>query len=136
MSDGNGDGVSTVDDSAPSARGIYQVNGHDFEVVTEYEGSELLRCTECFVREVLDEDDDPDYYLDLMTDECHIEWLRKPDGGFRGVALRNQACFPGRELIAVDSDGEVTDTVRVYDEDAPLLAGMLDKSEWERRGER
>lgn len=114
----------------------YHVNGHDFEVIEEYESGELLRCTECLVRELLDRGEDPDDYLELMTDDCHIEWLRQADGGFRGVALRNQGCYPGRDLIAVDSDGEVTDMVRVYDEDAALLSGMLDKSEWERRGER
>lgn len=118
-----------------SSKQVYNVNGHEFEVVQRYEGqdSEIIQCTECMVREVLDDDDDPDEYLDLMTDECHIEWLRQPDGGFRGVALRNQSGFPGRQLIAVDSDGEITDKVRVYDEDAPLLAGMLDQQQWEDR---
>lgn len=113
----------------------YNVNGHLFELVQRYEdqGSEIIQCTECMVREVLNDDDDPEEYLDLMTDECHIEWLRQPDGGFRGVALRNQSGFPGRQLIAVDSDGEITDKVRVYDEDAPLLAGMLDQQQWQNR---
>lgn len=110
----------------------YRVNGHEFEVVQRYEdqGSEIIQCSECLVREVLDDEDDPEEYLDLMTEKCHIEWLRQPDGGFRGVALRNQSGFPGRQLIAVDSDGEITDKVRVYDEDAPLLGGMLDKQNW------
>jgi hypothetical protein len=89
----------------------YRFNGHEFEVVERYEdqGSEIIQCSECLIREVLDDDDDPEEYLDLMTEECHIEWLRQPDGGFRGVALRNQSGFPGRQLIAVDSDGEITD---------------------------
>ena len=118
---------------APDA--AYTVNGHKFEVVERYdtEESELIRCTECMVREVLDDDDDPEEYLGLMTEECHIEWLRQPDGGFRGVALRNQSGFPGRQLVAVDSDGEITDKVRVYDEDAPRLAGMLDQQHWQNR---
>ena len=113
----------------------YRVNGHEFEVVQRYEdqGSEIIQCTECLVREVLDDDDDPEEYLDLMTEKCHIEWLRQPDGGFRGVALRNQSGFPGRQLIAVDSEGEITDKVRVYDEDAPLLGGMLDQQNWTER---
>lgn len=110
----------------------YEVNGHRFEIVTEFEGDEVVRCSECMVREVLEEDDDPDDHLSLMTPQCHIEWLRQPDGGFRGVALRNASGFSGRQLISVDSDGEVTDTVRVYDDDANALASMLDPSEWER----
>jgi len=113
----------------------YRVNGHKFEVAQRYEDqdSEIIQCTECLVREVLDDDDDPEEYLSLMTEKCHIEWLRQPDGGFRGVALRNQSGFPGRQLIGVDSDGEITDKVRVYDEDAPLLAGMLDQQNWKGR---
>lgn len=121
--------------SAEHSKIEYRVNGHEFEVVQRYEdqGSEIVQCTDCLDRQALDDDDDPDEYLDLMTEECHIEWLRQPDGGFRGVALRNQAGFPGRQLIAVDSDGEITDKVRVYDEDAPLLSGMLDKQNWMER---
>lgn len=116
----------------------YVVNGHQFEITKTFDHSEsvLVECTECLQREALDEDDDPDEYLGLVSDECHIEWLRKPEGRSRGVALRNSGCFRGRELISVDSDGEVTDRVRVYDDDAPLLASMLDKSDWERREQR
>lgn len=111
----------------------YEVNGHRFEIVTEYDGDEVVRCSECMVRELVSADDNPDDHLSLMTPECHIEWLREPDGGFHGVALRNASGFSGRQLIAVDSDGEVADTVRVYDDDAYSLASMLDRSEWERK---
>jgi hypothetical protein len=116
-----------------SGDGTYRANGHEFEVVAEYEDDESIRCTDCMLREVLSDDKDPDDYLELMTPECHIEWLRQPDGGFRGIALRNASGFQGRELIAVDSDGEVTDTIRVYDDDAPLLGSLLDRSDWKRR---
>ena len=109
------------------------MNGHAFEVVAEYEGDQTVRCTDCMVHEHLYEDTDVQDYLELMTPECHIKWLREPDGGFRGVALRNTSGFSGRELIAVDSDGEVTDKVRVYDDDASRLASLLDQSEWKRR---
>jgi len=121
-----------MSDSKDSDR--YRVNGHDFEVVLEFEGSFNVQCRDCLVREhVAAERDDPEDYLELMTPECHIEWPRRPDGGFHGVALRNASGFQGRDLIAVDSDGEVTDTVRVYDDDRHALASILDLSEWNRR---
>ena len=115
---------------------IYRVNGHEFEVVQRFErqGSEIVQCRECLAREALDADDDPDDYLGLLSsDECHIEWLRKPEGGSRGIALRNSGAYRGRDLLSVDSDGEIADTIRIYDDDAPLLAGMLDKTDWEAR---
>ncbi|WP_247005096.1 hypothetical protein [Halosolutus gelatinilyticus] len=120
-------------DSDQVRSGTYRVNGHEFEVVAEYEGEETVRCANCMVHEHLYEDKDAQDYLELMTPECHIKWLREPDGGFRGVALRNTSGFSGRELVAVDSDGEVTDRVRVYDDDTGLLASLLDQSEWKRR---
>lgn len=111
----------------------YRVNDHEFEVLNTIGDSQLVRCTECLVREVIADDEDPDEYLELMTPECHIEWLRQPDGGFRGIALRNACGFQGRELIAVNSDEEVTDTVRVYDNDTQRLASLLNKTEWDYR---
>jgi len=113
----------------------YHVNGHEFEVIAEYEGDRTVQCENCMVHEHLYEDKDAQDYLELMTPDCHIEWLRQPDGGFKGIALRNSSGFQGRELIGVNSDGEVTDRIRVYDKDAPLLGSMLDQSEWERRGD-
>ena len=119
--------------SDTNTSGRYRVNGHEFEVLNTIGDSQLVRCEECLVREVISDDEDHDEYLDLMTPECHIEWLRQPDGGFRGVALRNASGFQGRDLIAVDSDGDVTDTVRIYDDDRHQLASILDLSEWNRR---
>jgi hypothetical protein len=113
--------------------GTYRVNGHEFEVVVEYDGDENLQCENCKIRERLAEEKDAQHYLELMTPECHIEWLRKPDGGFRGVALRNAIGFSGRELVAIDSDGEITDKVRVYDDDVGELGYLLDPNEWKRR---
>jgi hypothetical protein len=109
----------------------FEVNGHTFETDTEFDGDRVVECSECLVRELVHEGDDPEDRLELLTPECRIEWLREPDGGFRGVALRNASGFSGRQLIAVDSDGEVTDTVRVYDEDARRLASLIDPENWE-----
>jgi len=114
-----------------SNRVKYRLNGHEFAVREDYDGDVIVECRKCLIRELVQADDDPQDRLELLTPECHIEWLRQPDGGFRGVALRSASGFSGRELIAVGSDGEVTDTVRVYDEDAPLLASLLDRHEWE-----
>lgn len=111
----------------------YRVNGHEFEVTDEFDGDEAVECRECMVHQFVEADKDPEEYLELMTDPCHIEWLREPDGGFHGVALRNRSGFSGRELIGVKEGEGVVDTVRVYDDDAPLLSRMLDRSEWERR---
>jgi len=119
-------------DERPRGGIEYRTNGHEFKVQTEFDGDEMVQCNECKLKELIREDDDAKDHLELMTPECHIEWLRKPDGGFRGIALRNGSGFSGRQLIAVDSDGEITDTVRVYDDDAGLLASMLDKSQWEK----
>lgn len=118
----------------------YRYNGHDFEVVVEFQGDKVLQCRDCLIKERLDEDDDPKEHLELMAPQCHIEWLREPDGGFHGVALRNASCFRGRELIGVreggkTGEGKVVDNVRIYDDDAALLASLLDKSEWARREE-
>lgn len=124
--------MSSEDSNDQSLHGTYRVNGHEFEIVAEYDGDKTLRCENCMVHEHLYEDKDAQDYVELMTHECHIEWLRQPDGGSRGVALRNTMRFSGRELVAVDSDGEVTDKVRVYDDDAGLLASLLDHSEWMR----
>ncbi|ELY91451.1 hypothetical protein [Natrialba taiwanensis] len=114
---------------------LYRVNGHEFETVKDFgEHGKIVRCQECLVREALDEDDDPNETLELRTPDCHIQWLREPDGGFHGVALRNTNYFPGRELIGVkedDGDLEVADSVRIYDDDAPQLASLLDKQTWE-----
>lgn len=125
-------------DPKPQSAADYEVNGHTFEVTEEYGDAKQIQCTECLCLELLKDDQDPDEHLGLMTPECHIEWLREPDGGFHGVALRNASGFQGRELIGVREggklgEGEVADNVRIYDDDAPLLASMLDQSEWQRR---
>lgn len=109
---------------------LYHVNGHRFIVETEHGGDVVVECRDCMVKELVQSTHDPEEHLELMTPECHVEWLREPDGGFRGVALRNASGFSGRELIAVNEAGEVTDRVRVYDDDAPVLSSMLDKSNW------
>lgn len=126
-------------DGGRSVDGSYRVNGHDFEVVLEFEGSVNVQCRECLLREHIAADrDDPEDYLDLMTPECQIEWLRRPDGEFHGVALRNASGFSGRELIGVKEggdtgNGEVANTVRIYDDDRHQLASLLDMREWNRR---
>ena len=113
----------------------YRVNGHHFEVIETYDrGREIVRCTECLARELIDDEDDPEDYLGRMTPECRIVWLREPDGGFHGVALRNAQHFRGRELISVKEDGsdvEVANKIRVYDDDASHLASILDQRRWE-----
>jgi hypothetical protein len=110
----------------------YRVNGHNFQLTTEFDsGDKVVQCTECLLKQYIDSDDNPEDYLGLMAPECHIEWLREPDDGFHGVALRNASGFKGRQLIGVDSDLEVVDKVRVYDDDAPLLASLLQKDKWE-----
>ncbi|NPB78094.1 hypothetical protein G7L64_24670, partial [Shigella sonnei] len=53
-----------------------------------------------------------------------------------GVALRNSGAFRGRELIGVREggylgEGEVVDSVRIYDDDVGLLGSLLDRSHWE-----
>lgn len=112
---------------------LYRVNGHEFEVTDEFDGDEAVQCRECMIHQFIYADKDAEEYLDLMTPECHIEWLRKPDDGFHGVALRNASGFSGRELIGVKEGEGVVDSVRVYDDDAGLLSSMLDKSDWQRR---
>lgn len=118
----------------------YHVNGHEFVVFETYEDGEveLLQCRECLIQEVIGEDEDgPEDYLDLMTPECRIVWLREPDDGFHGIALRNASGFSGRELIGVKEDGgpfgqgDIADKVRVYDDDAPKLQSLLDPQGWE-----
>lgn len=117
----------------------YRVNGHEFEVINTRGVSTLVECTECLFREVISDDEDPEDYLDLMAPECHIEWLRKPeDDGAHGIALRNARYFRGRELIGVRAggdtgNGEVADSVRIYDDDLAHLQSLLDTSEWTRR---
>lgn len=123
-----------------SESGTHHVNGHEFVVFETYKDGdvEALQCRECLVREVLDDEEDPEDYLELMTPECQIAWLREPDGGFHGVALRNASGFRGRQLIGVKEDGgplgegEIADKVRVYDEDARQLESLLDLRNWER----
>lgn len=117
---------------------LYRINGHEFAVAEEYEnqGAKKVECRECLCQEVLHDGDDHEDHLELMTPECNIEWLREPDGGFHGTALRNACGFSGRELIGVREggklgNGEVVDSVRVYDDDAGLLASMLDQQNWE-----
>lgn len=118
-----------------STDALYRVNGHEFETVKDFdEHGEIVRCRECLIREAIDEDDDPNETLDLQTTDCHIQWLRQPDGGFHGVAIRNSNYFRGRQLIGVkeeDGDLEVADTIRIYDDDAPQLASLLDKEVWD-----
>lgn len=109
----------------------YRYNGHEFVVVEEYGDDELVECRECLIREVMEADDDPEDRLKLLTPECHIEWLREPDGGYHGQALRSASGFSGRELIGVNSDGEVVDSVRIYDKDAHRLTSILDASTWD-----
>ena len=120
-----------------TAQADYQVNGHEFVITERYESqdSELIQCRGCLHVEVLDDDDDPEDHLELRTDECHIEWLREPEGRSHGIALRNASYFRGRELIGVREggklgEGEVVDKVRVYDDDAGRLASLLDKQTW------
>lgn len=115
---------------------MYRVNGHEFEIVNEYTSAEVLQCRECLAREVLQEENDAEDYLERMTPECHIELLRKPDGNFHGVALRNAQHFRGRELLGIKEDGddlEVVDSIRIYDDDTPQLASLLDKQTWDDR---
>ena len=116
----------------------YRVNGHEFVVADDLDNvaSEIIQCRECLTKEALDYDEDPDDYLELVTDECHIEWLRQPDGRSHGIALRNSGAFRGRELIGVREggdldEGEVVDSVRIYDDDVDLLGSLLDRSNWE-----
>lgn len=134
-----GDPPDYATDGGTEVSGRYQVNGHDFEVVLEFEGSVNVQCRECLLREhIAAERDDPEDYLGLMTPECQIEWLRRPEDGFHGVALRSASGFSGRELIGVSEggdtgNGEVANTVRIYDDDRHQLASLLDMREWNRR---
>lgn len=116
--------MSTTDD-------LIRVNGHAFETVTEFEGDRTVQCTHCGAHELLSEGDDPDDYLSLMApDECKRVVIREADGGFRGIALRNASGFRGRYLEAFDEDGEVTDKIRIYDEDVGRIGRLLDPSTW------
>lgn len=128
------DGREPRPDGGTSQTVVYRANGHEFEVVKSFDdGTEILRCCECLRREVLDGEPDPEESLELRTAECRIEWLRDPDDGFHGVALRNSNCFSGRELIGVKETDEkttfdVVDSVRIYDDDAPELASLLSET--------
>ena len=132
--------MSTERDSESEHRNEpkYRVNGHEWMVAQTFDhsDSEILQCRECLCKAALDPDDDPDDYLGLVTDECQIVWLRDPAGKSHGIALRNRGGFRGRELIGVREggklgEGEVVDSVRVYDDDAPELASLLDKQNWD-----
>lgn len=119
-----------TDDTATSNRGTVRIDGHEFETIREFEGNRVLECTECLLRELVEADDDPEYQLATNTSECKIEWLEKPDRSSRGIALRNFYGLSDRQLIMVDADGDVTDTVRVHDEHVDKLASLLDVATW------
>lgn len=114
---------------------LIEVNGHTFETVVEFEGDRTVQCLDCGARELIQEDneDDPEDYLELMSpDECKRVVIREADGGFHGLALRNASGFQGRLLEAFDEDGEVQDSIRIYDKDIGTVGRLLDRTEWER----
>jgi len=111
----------------------FRVNGHAFEVVTEFEGDRSVECRHCGAHELVREGDDPRDHLDLMApDDCKRVVIREADGGFRGIALRNASGFRGRYLEAFDEDGKVTDKIRIYHNDVGKIDRLLDLSQWNR----
>jgi hypothetical protein len=66
-------------ESDASTNTTERFNGHEFETVTEFDGDRIVECNACLVRELVEDADDPKDHLELMTPECHIEWLRSHD---------------------------------------------------------